>query len=157
VIWLFLVQFPLQVILVEALDHILSTYDQRISEYTESHFLNKNITLLMNSAVKEVKSDGVVVVRKGGEPETIPCGMTVWATGRHPFLWRALTQTRRNQTSPSDWEIPKSDRRRQANQQPRLVDKRASSSGGIAVHVCHWRLCHHPAPPSAHQAGRVVS
>jgi hypothetical protein len=101
----FCVSLISKVIVIEALDHILSMYDKRISEYTESHFLHKNIALLTNSAVKEVKADGVVVARKGREPETIPCALTVWATGLF-FAPDFSLITCRNQASSGDSEVP---------------------------------------------------
>ena len=43
-----------KITVVEALDHILSTYDARISSYTESHFKRSNIHVASNTFVKEV-------------------------------------------------------------------------------------------------------
>jgi NADH:ubiquinone reductase (non-electrogenic) len=75
-----------QVTLLELMDHILSTYDARISEYAEKHFRRDNIDVRVNTLVTSVTPTEVLVRNavKGkpvGDPIKIPYGMCVWATG----------------------------------------------------------------------------
>ncbi|CAF0888279.1 unnamed protein product [Adineta ricciae] len=77
-----LVANDVKITLIEALDHVLSMMDKKISDYTERHFRRENIEVLMNTFVKEVKQREVVVQYKGStELKSIPCSMVVWATG----------------------------------------------------------------------------
>ena len=63
--------------------------DKKISDYTERHFRRENIEVLMNTFVKAVKKNEVVIQYKGSdELQSIPCAVVVWATGIKP---RALT------------------------------------------------------------------
>lgn len=79
----------MKITLIEALDHVLSMMDKQISDYTERHFRRENIEVLMNTFVKAVKQNEVVIQFKGSdELKSIPCSMVVWATGIKP---RALT------------------------------------------------------------------
>ena len=77
-----LVAHDVKITLIEALDHVLSMMDKRISDYTERHFRRENIEVLMNTFVKAVKQREVVVQAKGSnELQSIPCSVVVWATG----------------------------------------------------------------------------
>lgn len=73
---------------IELMDHVLSTYDRRISEYTATTFSRAGIKLILNSRVSGV-TDGVVrVVDKAGVESDIKFGACVWATGiaKNPLL-----------------------------------------------------------------------
>uniref|UniRef100_A0A7S3EF62 EF-hand domain-containing protein n=2 Tax=Rhodosorus marinus TaxID=101924 RepID=A0A7S3EF62_9RHOD len=75
----------IRISLVEALDHVLSMYDHKISEYTEKHFDRENISVLNSTFVKEVKQREVVLQKRGSQEKgSLPCGMVVWATGIKP-------------------------------------------------------------------------
>lgn len=80
-----LVAQDVRITLIEALDHVLSMMDKRISDYTERHFRRENIEVLMNTFVKEVKQREVVIQSKGSDQlQSIPCSVVVWATGIKP-------------------------------------------------------------------------
>ena len=71
-----------KITLIEAMDHVLSMMDKKISDYTERHFRRENIQVLMNTFVKAVKQREVIVQSKGSEDlQSIPCSVVVWATG----------------------------------------------------------------------------
>ncbi|CAF1357024.1 unnamed protein product [Rotaria sp. Silwood1] len=77
-----LVANDVKITLIEALDHILSTMDKQISDYTERHFHRENIEVLTNTFVKEVKQQEIVVhIKDTDEVKSIPCSIVVWATG----------------------------------------------------------------------------
>jgi len=90
----------LRITLVEAMDHVLPMFNRKLVEYTEKHFNDENISLRLNTMVKEV-TDRVVKVQEkkkipvetviDGTVQTveeevvekyeIPYGLLVWATG----------------------------------------------------------------------------
>jgi len=68
--------------LVELMDHILSTYDDKISAYTASHFKKTNIEILTNSRVVAVEPNQVLIQRTDTkEKQSIPYGLCIWSTG----------------------------------------------------------------------------
>ncbi|EGC36034.1 hypothetical protein DICPUDRAFT_78261 [Dictyostelium purpureum] len=94
-----------KITLIQSADHLLNTYDLKISEYTEGQFQRSGIEVLTNTRAVEVKKDRIVIMKKAhqrppGEPlkETenpkkgpevsvpveIPFGMCVWSTGVGP-------------------------------------------------------------------------
>jgi NADH:ubiquinone reductase (non-electrogenic) len=66
--------------LLEAMDQILSTFDQTLGAYTMRLFQRNRIQVRTASFVTRVESDRVVL-RSGSE---IPCGLVVWSTGIGP-------------------------------------------------------------------------
>ncbi len=66
---------------VDLMDHVLSTYDRAISNYTASVFKRNGIDLVLGSRVANVSSDRVTTVDKEGRETEIPFGACVWATG----------------------------------------------------------------------------
>lgn len=66
---------------VELMDHVLSTYDRAISNYTAEIFKRNGIDLVLNSRVQSVSFDRVTTVDKNGTETEIPFGACVWATG----------------------------------------------------------------------------
>ncbi|CAF3065976.1 unnamed protein product [Rotaria sp. Silwood2] len=77
-----LVASDVKITLIEALDHILSMMDKKISDYTERHFHRENIEVLMNTFVKEVKQREVIIqLKDSDELKSLPCSVVVWATG----------------------------------------------------------------------------
>jgi NADH:ubiquinone reductase (non-electrogenic) len=66
---------------VELMDHVLSTYDRAISNYTAEIFKRNGIDLVLNSRVQSVSYDRVTTVDKDGSETEIPFGACVWATG----------------------------------------------------------------------------
>lgn len=54
----------MNITLVEALDHVLSMYDAKISQFTESHFAREHINVLNNTFVKAVEQKEVLIQKK---------------------------------------------------------------------------------------------
>jgi NADH dehydrogenase len=70
-----------KVVMVEMSDDVLGPFHPKLRQYAARALLKRGIDLRLNTAVKEVRPDAVVVQRKGEEPETIPAAVTIWATG----------------------------------------------------------------------------
>jgi len=66
---------------IELMDHVLSTYDRKIGEYTAQRFARAGIELVLNSRVVSVRDGHVSVVNKAGAETEIAFGACVWATG----------------------------------------------------------------------------
>ncbi len=66
--------------LVEAGNSILSSFDLKLSEYARNHFERLKIKLLLNSPVRRVLSDKIVL----SDESEIPYGLLVWSTGNGP-------------------------------------------------------------------------
>jgi NADH:ubiquinone reductase (non-electrogenic) len=70
------------VVLVQSGDHILNTFDKRISEYTEARFKRQNIKVLTETRVKAVNPTELVVLdKKTGSLVNLPYGVCMWSTG----------------------------------------------------------------------------
>ena len=79
--------------IVELQDHLLSTYDRAISEYTGAQFKRAGIDVILNSRVLELRGEGtgkgyVRVQAADGTVDDVPFGACVWATGvaMHPLV-----------------------------------------------------------------------
>lgn len=70
-----------KVVMVEMSDDVLGPFHPKLRKYAAKALLKRGIDLRLDTAVKEVHEDSVVVQRKGEEPETIPAAVTIWATG----------------------------------------------------------------------------
>ena len=67
---------------IQSQDHILNTYDLRISEVAEQQFRKMDINLITGARVKEVKAEAVLYLdKKTGKMMELPFGMCVWSTG----------------------------------------------------------------------------
>jgi NADH:ubiquinone reductase (non-electrogenic) len=66
--------------LVEAGKNILSYFDKKLSEYAMQHFERSSINLRINSSVRNVEKDRIVL----DDESEIPFGMLVWAAGVGP-------------------------------------------------------------------------
>lgn len=67
---------------VQSGDHILNTFDERISDYAEKKFSRDGVNVKMGSRVMEVNEDTIKFKLKAtGELMDIPYGMIVWSTG----------------------------------------------------------------------------
>ena len=83
-----------QIRVVDLMDHVLSTYDRAISNYTAEEFKRAGIKLVLNSRVASV-GDGVLsIINKAGETQEVEFGACVWATGiaMNPLLRSIQTQ-----------------------------------------------------------------
>lgn len=82
-----------KVVLVQSSDHILNTYDLRISQYAERQFQRHGIRVVNNHQVIRVTEETVECLDKTGKVRLeLPRGLCVWATGiRMIPLVRRLT------------------------------------------------------------------
>ena len=72
----------LSITLVQSPDHILNTYDERISKYAEEKFARDGIKVLTNRRVTSVKANQATVMdKKTKQVDVIPFGVCVWSTG----------------------------------------------------------------------------
>jgi len=70
-----------RVSIVELTDHLLSTYDRKISAYTSENFRRAGIDSLLGSRVAAVRDGIVDIVGRDGVAREVPFGACVWATG----------------------------------------------------------------------------
>lgn len=69
-----------RVVLVEALERLLTSFDEALSDYTRRHFLHSGIEVRTKARVKVIERDRVVLE----DGEVIPCGLVLWAGGNAP-------------------------------------------------------------------------
>lgn len=85
-----LCQKYVHVSLVQSGDHILNTYDEKISIYAEEKFKLQNIDVITRARVLNVKPNAVVYSDKndGGKTKELQFGLCVWSTGikQVPFV-----------------------------------------------------------------------
>ncbi|KAK9866248.1 hypothetical protein WJX84_006230 [Apatococcus fuscideae] len=74
--------------IIELQDHLLSTYDRAISNYTAKTFKRAGIEAMVNSKVQEVRRGAVIVKLPDGSTQEVPFGACVWSTGVaiHPLM-----------------------------------------------------------------------
>ncbi|GAQ91581.1 NADH-dehydrogenase [Klebsormidium nitens] len=71
-----------KVTLVQSADHILNTFDQRISDYATKHFLRSDINVKVSCRVINVTDRTLTIWDKWKkQKEELEFGVTVWATG----------------------------------------------------------------------------
>jgi NADH:ubiquinone reductase (non-electrogenic) len=71
-----------KICLVQSADHILNTYDQNISNFTEKQFKRDGIHVVTNCRVTNVDEKELVIYdKKTKKKECLPYGLCVWATG----------------------------------------------------------------------------
>jgi NADH dehydrogenase len=70
----------IHVTLVEAGPAVLAPFKERLRAYARKSLEERKVDLRLNTFVKEVRPDGVVV-EHDGEQEFVPAGLVVWATG----------------------------------------------------------------------------
>ena len=83
----------IHITLVEMLPHVLGPFAPKLRDYASTSLLKRDVDLRLDTAVKEVREDGVLV-EHDGEQEFLPAGIVVWASGitAHP--------------SVADWDVP---------------------------------------------------
>ncbi|KAL2619870.1 hypothetical protein R1flu_000075 [Riccia fluitans] len=70
------------VTVIEAVDHILNTFDARIQNYAERKFRQEGLNLKTNCQVKKVNEGEIVYLdHKSNREEIMPFGLVVWSTG----------------------------------------------------------------------------
>jgi NADH dehydrogenase len=66
--------------LIEMLPHVLGPFNPKLRDYAKKSLEKRGVELRLETAVKEVRADGVLV-EHDGEQEFLPAGMVVWASG----------------------------------------------------------------------------
>nr|ODN86152.1 NADH dehydrogenase [Cryptococcus depauperatus CBS 7841] len=88
-----------KVSVIQSRDHILNTYSEKISQYTEKRFARNDVQIVTNARVKEVTEDKVILSikdpkNKEAKPQTeeIESGFVLWSTGiaMQPFTKRLV-------------------------------------------------------------------
>jgi NADH:ubiquinone reductase (non-electrogenic) len=69
-----------KVALVEALNRLLTSFDEALSEYTLTHFSREGIEVRTSSKVQSIEP-GLVRFADG---QPLPCGLVLWAAGNAP-------------------------------------------------------------------------
>lgn len=79
--------------LVEMMGTVLGPFHPKLQKYALKSLQKRDVDLRLETAVKEVREDGVLV-EKDGEQEFLPAGIVVWASGvtTHPTV--------------ADWGVP---------------------------------------------------
>ncbi|HYO15524.1 MAG TPA: FAD-dependent oxidoreductase, partial [Thermoanaerobaculia bacterium] len=69
-----------RVVLVEAMERLLTSFDEALSEYTLMHFGREGIEVRTRSKVRAIEPDGV----RFEDGQFLPAGMVLWAAGNAP-------------------------------------------------------------------------
>lgn len=70
----------IHITLVEMLPHVLGPFHPKLRDYAKKSLEKRDVELRLETAVKEVRADGVLV-EHDGEQEFLPSSMIVWASG----------------------------------------------------------------------------
>ncbi|RHZ44802.1 hypothetical protein Glove_709g64 [Diversispora epigaea] len=71
-----------QVSIIQSSDHILNTYDKRISDFAEKKFERDNINVITNARVQKIEKDHVLYKMKNtNEEKELKYGLCLWSTG----------------------------------------------------------------------------
>jgi NADH dehydrogenase len=83
----------IHITLLEMAPAVLGPFHEKLRDYAKKSLDKRRVDLRLNTAVKEVRADGVLVEHDGVE-EFLPAGIVVWATGvtSHPTVL--------------DWNVP---------------------------------------------------
>ena len=83
----------MHITLVEMMPHVLGPFHPKLRDYAKKSLEKRNVDLRLETAVKEVRPDGVLV-EHDGEEEFLAAGIVVWASGvtAHPVV--------------ADWDVP---------------------------------------------------
>ncbi|CAG8433624.1 1197_t:CDS:10 [Ambispora gerdemannii] len=80
-----------KVTIIQSQDHILNSYDAKISVFVESKFSRDNINVITNARVSKIKDNCIVYTdKRTGEEKELPYGLTLWSTG---IAMNPLTRT----------------------------------------------------------------
>ncbi|KAL2938018.1 External alternative NAD(P)H-ubiquinone oxidoreductase B1 mitochondrial, partial [Bienertia sinuspersici] len=72
----------IKITVIQSGDHILNTFDERISMFAEKKFSRDGIELLTGCKVVSVSDDSITMnIKATGELCAVPYGMVVWSTG----------------------------------------------------------------------------
>lgn len=83
----------IHITLVEMSPHVLGPFHEKLRDYAKKSLVDRRVDLRLDTAVKEVRKDGVVI-EQDGEQQFLEAGIIVWATGvtAHPVVL--------------DWNVP---------------------------------------------------
>ncbi|CAJ0927035.1 230_t:CDS:10 [Entrophospora sp. SA101] len=71
-----------KVSIIQSQDHILNTYDEKISKFAESKFQRDNINVITNARVQKIEPNQIVYkMKKGDKEERLDYGLCLWSTG----------------------------------------------------------------------------
>ncbi|KAI9322892.1 hypothetical protein BX666DRAFT_1848999 [Dichotomocladium elegans] len=78
-----LLREDVSVSIIQSRDHILNTFDVKISEYAEKRFNREHVNVITNARVQRIEKDAVVFKRKAKDApeESIKHGLCLWSTG----------------------------------------------------------------------------
>ncbi|MCW2752193.1 MAG: dehydrogenase FAD-containing subunit, partial [Aeromicrobium sp.] len=70
----------IHITLIEMGPFVLAPFHEKLRDYAKKALEKRDVDLRLETTVKEVRNDGVLVV-KGGKEEFLPAGIVVWASG----------------------------------------------------------------------------
>ncbi|CEP19644.1 hypothetical protein [Parasitella parasitica] len=82
-----LVREDISIHIIQSRDHILNTFDSKISEYAEKRFDREHVNVITNARVARIENKEVVYKLKTGDPKSepvtqkLPYGLCLWSTG----------------------------------------------------------------------------
>lgn len=81
----------IKVTIIQSRDHILNTFDVKISEYAQRRFERSGIRIITDARVERIDEDKVVYRFKNADPPVyreVPYGLCMWSTGigKHIFI-----------------------------------------------------------------------
>ncbi|CAN4117497.1 unnamed protein product [Withania somnifera] len=98
-----------KITLIQSGDHILNTFDERISSFAEQKFQRDGIEVLTGCRVNSVSDHFIYMkVKSSGEHVEVPYGMVVWSTGigTRPFVkdfMKQVGQEKRRTLATDEW------------------------------------------------------
>lgn len=77
----------IHIALVEMMPHVLGPFHPKLRDYAKKSLEKRDVDLRLETAVKEVRPDGVLI-EKDGHEEFLEAGIVVWASGitAHPIV-----------------------------------------------------------------------
>ncbi|CAG8512319.1 24584_t:CDS:10, partial [Gigaspora margarita] len=116
-----------QVSIIQSSDHILNTYDEKISNFAEKKFSREHINVITNARVQKVESDHLVYKMKNEQDtKNLDYGLCLWSTG---IAMNPLTKTISN-------KLPEQQNKRALVTDSRLRLKGIQDSSVYAIGDC---------------------
>jgi NADH dehydrogenase len=77
-----LIREDISIHIIQSRDHILNTFDSKISDYAEKRFDRDHVNVITNARVEHIGDDEVVYKSKtDGSINKLPYGLCLWSTG----------------------------------------------------------------------------